>query len=116
MLNTWQKGASGTNANTYAGIAMRRLVLEIEDDGTVRIASSDGESTQKAIDFIKGITEDAEVGKIYNATVKRIMNFGAFCEILPGKEGLVHVSELSDTFVENVIKIYKEGHVSRVEA
>ncbi len=83
--------------------------IEVDDDGTVRIASADGESTQKAIDYIKGITEDAEVGKIYNATVKRIMNFGAFCEILPGKEGLVHVSELSDTFVENVESVVKVG-------
>ena len=83
--------------------------IEVEDDGTVRIASSENESTQKAIDMIKGITEDAEVGRIYKATVKRIMNFGAFCEIMPGKEGLVHVSELSDTFVENVDSVVKVG-------
>ena len=83
--------------------------IEVEDDGTVRIASSDNESTDKAIAFIKGITEDAEVGKIYKATVKRIMNFGAFCEIMPGKEGLVHVSELSDTFVDNVESVVKIG-------
>ena len=83
--------------------------IEVEDDGTVRIASSDNESTQKAIQMITGITEDAEVGKIYKATVKRIMNFGAFCEILPGKEGLVHVSELSDTYVDNVESVVKVG-------
>src|SRR3990167_7565285 len=83
--------------------------IEVEDDGTVRIASSNDESTQKAIQMITGITEDAEVGKVYKAVVKRIMNFGAFCEILPGKEGLVHVSELSDTFVENVESVVKVG-------
>ncbi len=83
--------------------------IEVEDDGTVRIASCDGESTQKALDMIGGITEDAEVGKIYKATVKRIMNFGAFCEIMPGKEGLVHVSELSDTYVDNVESVVKVG-------
>ena len=83
--------------------------IEVEDDGTVRIASSNNESTQKAIQMITGITEDAEVGKVYKAVVKRIMNFGAFCEILPGKEGLVHVSELSDTFVENVESVVKVG-------
>ena len=83
--------------------------IEVEDDGTVRIASSDNASTEKAIQMIKGITEDAEVGKIYKAVVKRIMNFGAFCEIMPGKEGLVHVSELSDTFVDNVESVVKVG-------
>ncbi len=83
--------------------------IEVEDDGTVRIAASENESTQKAIQMINGITEEAEVGKIYKGTVRRIMNFGAFCEILPGKEGLVHVSELADTFVENVESVVKVG-------
>ncbi len=83
--------------------------IEVEDDGTVRIASSDNEASEKAVEMINGITSDAEVGKIYKATVKRIMNFGAFCEILPGKEGLVHVSELSDTFVDKVDSVVKIG-------
>ncbi len=83
--------------------------VEVEDDGTVRVSSADGEAAQKAIDIIKGITSDAEVGKVYKATVRRIMNFGAFCEILPGKEGLVHVSELSDDFVDNVESVVKVG-------
>lgn len=83
--------------------------IEVEDDGTVRIASSDGEATQKAIEMINGITADAEVGKVYKGTVKRIMNFGAFCEILPGKEGLVHISELSDTRVDTVESVVKIG-------
>ena len=83
--------------------------IEVEDDGTVRIASSDNAGTQKAIDMIKGITDDAEIGKVYKGIVKRIMNFGAFCEILPGKEGLVHVSELSDSYVDNVESVVKVG-------
>ncbi len=83
--------------------------IDVEDDGSVKIASSDFAATQKAIDIIKGITSDAEVGKIYTGTVKRIMNFGAFCEILPGKEGLVHVSELADGFVESVESAVKIG-------
>ena len=83
--------------------------IEVEDDGTVRVASSDNESTQKALDMIKGITEDAEVGKIYKGIVKRVMNFGAFCEIMPGKEGLVHISELSDGYLENVESAVKIG-------
>ncbi|MBI4432458.1 MAG: polyribonucleotide nucleotidyltransferase [Candidatus Omnitrophica bacterium] len=89
--------------------------IEVEDDGTVRIASSDNASTQKAIDFIKGITEDAEVGKVYKGTVKRLMNFGAFCEILPGKEGLVHISELSEGYVENVESVVKVGDEIQVK-
>ncbi len=84
-------------------------VIEVEDDGTVRIATTNEESKQKAVAFISGITEDAEIGKVYKATVKRIMNFGAFCEIMPGKEGLVHVSELADSFVENVESVVKVG-------
>ncbi|MGH7197260.1 MAG: polyribonucleotide nucleotidyltransferase [Candidatus Omnitrophota bacterium] len=83
--------------------------IEVEDDGTVRIASADNGATQKAIDMIKGITVAPEVGKVYKGVVKRLMNFGAFCEIMPGKEGLVHVSELSDTFVENVESAVKVG-------
>ena len=83
--------------------------VEVEDDGTVKIASADSQAIQKAMDMIHGITADAEVGKVYKGIVKRIMNFGAFCEILPGKEGLVHVSELSDTFVENVESAVKIG-------
>ncbi len=89
--------------------------IEVEDDGTVKIASADGESTKKAIEMIKGITEDAEVGKIYDATVMRIMNFGAFCEILPGKEGLVHISEISESRVETVESVLKVGEKIRVK-
>jgi polyribonucleotide nucleotidyltransferase len=83
--------------------------IEVEDDGTVRIASSDGAASQKAVDMITWLVEDAQVGKVYKATVKRLMNFGAFCEILPGKEGLVHVSELSDSYVDNVESVVKVG-------
>ncbi len=89
--------------------------IEVEDDGTVRIASADGESTKKAIEIIKGITAEAEVGKIYDATVTRIMNFGAFCEILPGKEGLVHISELDEARVETVESVVKVGDQIRVK-
>ena len=64
---------------------------------------------QRAVDMIKGLTEDAEVGKIYRGKVKRIMNFGAFVEILPNKDGLVHVSELSDKYVKNVDEVVKVG-------
>ena len=59
--------------------------------------------------MINGLTEDAEVGKLYRGKVKRLMNFGAFVEILPGKEGLVHVSELADKYVKNVEDVVKLG-------
>ncbi len=83
--------------------------IEVEDDGTVKIASTDNECAKKAIAMIQGITSDAEVGKVYVGKVKRVMNFGAFCEILPGKEGLVHVSELSDKYVDNIEDVIKVG-------
>src|SRR3989338_5226813 len=83
--------------------------FDVEDDGTVKIASTDNECAKKAIEMIHGITAEAEVGKVYQGKVKRIMNFGAFCEILPGKEGLVHVSELSDKYVDNIEDVVKVG-------
>ncbi len=89
--------------------------IEVEDDGTVRIASSDDGCAKKAVEMITGITEDAEVGKVYKATVRRVMNFGAFCEILPGKEGLVHISELSDSYVDMVENAVKIGDIFDVK-
>jgi len=89
--------------------------IEVDDEGKVSVASDNEESSRKAIDIIKGITSEPEVGTIYEATVKKIMNFGAFCEILPGKEGLVHVSELSDKFVKNTEDVVKIGDKVKVK-
>ena len=83
--------------------------VDIDDDGTVQVAGTDPKAIEMAVNIIKGITEEPEVGRIYKAKVKRIMNFGAFVEILPGKEGLVHVSELSNKFVKNVEEVVKLG-------
>ncbi len=85
------------------------VAIDIEDDGTVNIASPDGPSAQKAIDIVKGLTAEPEVGSFYMGTVRRIVEFGAFVEILPGTDGLVHVSELSNDRVHNVSDIVKEG-------
>lgn len=85
------------------------VTIDIEDDGTVNVASVDGTALQKALDIINKLTESPEVGKIYMGKVKRIMPFGAFVEILPGQEGLVHVSELSDQYVKNVEDVVKLG-------
>jgi polyribonucleotide nucleotidyltransferase len=92
--------------------------IDIEDDGSVSVASNDAEKSNRALEIIRTLTEDVEVGKLYNAKVKRIMNFGAFCEILPGKEGLVHISELDDKYVtkvEDVVKIGDEFRVKVIE-
>jgi polyribonucleotide nucleotidyltransferase len=83
--------------------------IDIEDDGRINIASADGEAAKKAIKMIRDLTQEAEVGKIYSGIVKKIMEFGAFVEIYPGTDGLVHVSELDKERVRNVSDILKEG-------
>ncbi len=83
--------------------------INIEDDGTIQIAATSGEAAQKAISWIEGLTKDVEVGKEYLGRVTRIMNFGAFVEILPGKEGLVHISQLADYRVPRVEDVVSIG-------
>jgi len=83
--------------------------IDIEDDGTVTIASTDGVGGDMAVQKIKDLTEEVEVGKIYLGTVKRLMDFGAFVEILPGKEGLVRIGELADYYVNSVEDVVKVG-------
>jgi polyribonucleotide nucleotidyltransferase len=83
--------------------------IDVEDDGTIYIASSDGVAMQKAIDWVHRLTAEAEVGKIYKGIVKKIMDFGAFVEILPGTDGLVHISQLAAERVKEVRDILKEG-------
>ncbi len=89
--------------------------IDIEDDGSVMVASNDAQASQKAIDIIRGLTEMPEVGKIYSGKIKRIMPFGAFCEILPNKEGLIHISELSNKFIKTVDEAVKIGDEVRVK-
>jgi polyribonucleotide nucleotidyltransferase len=83
--------------------------INIEDDGTIQIAATSGEAAQKAIRWIEGLTKDVEVGKEYMGKVTRIMNFGAFVEIMPGKEGLVHISQLADYRVPRVEDVVSIG-------
>lgn len=84
--------------------------IDIKDDGTVMIASPDGASIQKAKDWILSIVEDPEVGKIYHdKPVVSVMDFGAFVQIMPGKDGLVHVSEMKEERVEKPSDVVKEG-------
>jgi polyribonucleotide nucleotidyltransferase len=83
--------------------------IDIEDDGSVHIFSSNGESMEAAVREVQGITAEAEIGKIYHGTVTGVKEFGAFVEILPGKEGLVHISELANYRVRQVQDICKIG-------
>ncbi len=101
--------------NIKAIIAATGASIDIKDDGTVLVGSTEAAKSDEAIKMIKAITDDVEVGRIYIAKVKRIMPFGAFCEIAPRKEGLVHVSELSSRFVKSVEEIVKIGDEIKVK-
>lgn len=83
--------------------------VDIDDDGNVRIYGEDAVSRDAALDMVNAITAEAEVGRIYNGKVARIVDFGAFVTILPGKDGLVHISQISQERVENVNEYLEEG-------
>ncbi len=89
--------------------------IDIDDEGNIKIASSDLAAAEEARKRIEQITSDAEVGVTYNGTVKKIMDFGAFVEILPGKDGLVHISQISEERVENVSDKLSEGDIVKVK-
>ncbi len=93
----------GTGGKTIKGIAEQTgAEVNIDNDGTVMIYGKNSESATKALELVKAIVEEPEAGRIYQGTVKRIMDFGAFVEILPGKEGLCHISKLARKRVNNV--------------
>jgi polyribonucleotide nucleotidyltransferase len=102
------------------GKTIRHIVKEsgaevnIEEDGTVVIASVNKGSTDRAREMIERITEVPEVGKVYKATVRKIMDFGAFCEFLPGKEGLVHISQIDTRRINKVTDVLKVGDVIEI--
>jgi polyribonucleotide nucleotidyltransferase len=89
--------------------------IEVDDDGNVKVFTPSGDTAAKLLARIEDITEEAKVGKIYDGTVKTIKDFGAFVEILPGTDGLVHISELADKRVEKVTDILKEGDKVKVK-
>jgi len=100
----------GPGGKVIRGIIEKTGVnIDIEDDGTVNIASADEKAGRAAIDIIKGIAAEAEVGKIYQGKVKKITDFGAFVEILPGTDGLVHISQVADRRIKSVSEVLKEG-------
>ncbi|HXC75850.1 MAG TPA: polyribonucleotide nucleotidyltransferase [Candidatus Acidoferrum sp.] len=90
--------------------------IDVEDDGSVFIAAADRDAGQRAIDWIKGLTDEIEVGKIYKGKVVRIMPFGAFVEVLPNQDGLVHISKLTDHRVERVEEVANVGDEIVVKA
>ena len=92
--------------------------IDIDDDGTVHITCVSEDDMQRALDMVRSLTEEIEIGKIYNGVVRRLVDFGAFVEILPGKEGLVRTTQLADYHVarpEDVVSVGDEITVMVVE-
>ncbi|MFZ4402645.1 MAG: polyribonucleotide nucleotidyltransferase [Pseudobdellovibrionaceae bacterium] len=106
----------GSGGKVIRGITEATGVkIEIEDDGTIRIASADPEATKKAIGMINDICAEAELGKTYKGRVVKIAEFGAFVEILPNTQGLLHISEISNERIRQVTDVLKEGEVIDVK-
>tara|TARA_R100000687_G_scaffold9213_3_gene8271 strand:+ start:66817 stop:68946 length:2130 start_codon:yes stop_codon:yes gene_type:complete len=105
------KGGATIRAITEASGA----TVDIDDDGTVRVFGQDKAARDKAVAMIEEITAEAEVGAVYKGTVARIVDFGAFVNILPGKDGLVHISQIAHQRVENVSDYLKEGQEVEVK-
>ena len=100
----------GPGGKTIKGIIDQTgVAIDVEDDGTVNIASADSDAVKKALEIIKGLTTEPEVGATYKGTVSRVADFGAFIEIMPGTDGLLHVSEMAHHRVERVTDVMKEG-------
>ncbi|MEE3258565.1 MAG: polyribonucleotide nucleotidyltransferase [Candidatus Latescibacterota bacterium] len=99
----------GPGGKTIREIEKTGATVNVDEDGTITIASVEAGPAQEARRMIEGITADAEIGKEYHGLVKRVMPFGAFVEILPGKEGLLHISELAHRRVEKVEDVVNEG-------
>ena len=106
----------GPGGKTIKGIIDQTgVAIDVEDDGTVNVASSDSDAVKRALEIIRGLTAEPEIGAIYEGTVKRIADFGAFVEILPNTDGLVHISELAHERVERVEDVLKEGDKCKVK-
>ncbi len=95
-------------------IASTGAQVDVEDDGSVSISAIDEEAVKKAVTWIEGLTHELTPGEVFEGTVKRMMNFGAFVEVLPGKEGLVHVSEMSSDFVKDPADVVSLGQKVKV--
>jgi polyribonucleotide nucleotidyltransferase len=89
-------------------------MIDIKDDGLITVASNDTASIERALEWIRSLTEEPEVGKVYTGTVVTIKDFGAFVNIMPGTDGMVHISQLSDARVERVEDVLQEGQTVKV--
>jgi polyribonucleotide nucleotidyltransferase len=106
----------GPGGKTIKGIIDQTgVAIDVDDDGTVNVASSDSDAVKRALDIIKGLTTEPEVGATYKGKVSRVVDFGAFIEIMPGTDGLLHVSEMAHERVERVTDVMKEGDVVEVK-
>lgn len=100
----------GPGGKTIRGITEQTgATIDVGEDGTVTIGSPDGDAANRAIEIIEGLTKEVEIGQVYTGKVARIMNFGAFVELVPGKDGLVHISELASERVGSVEDVVKVG-------
>ena len=89
--------------------------VDIKDNGLVTVAAVNGEAIKKAVDWIKGLVEEPEVGKIYEGPVVKVMDFGAFVNIMPGLDGMVHISQMAEERVEQVTDVVNEGDIVKVK-
>jgi polyribonucleotide nucleotidyltransferase len=106
----------GSGGKTIKGITEQTgCMINVEDDGTVAVASADAAAVQRALEIIKSLVEEPEVGRVYKGTVRRIVDFGAFVEIIPGTEALLHVSEIAHTRTDRVEDVFKEGEEIEVK-
>ncbi len=110
------KDVIGPGGKVIKGIiADTGVKMDVDDSGTVNIFSSDAAAAEKALQIVKDITREPEIGEVYSGTVKKITDFGAFVEILPRVDGLVHISQLEHHRVENVRDVLKEGDTVKVK-
>ena len=106
----------GSGGKTIKGIIDQTgVTIDVKDDGTVLVASSDSEAVKRALEIIKGLTTEPEVGATYKGAVQRVTDFGAFVELLPGTDGLLHISEMAHNRVERVEDVMKEGDIVEVK-
>jgi polyribonucleotide nucleotidyltransferase len=110
------KDLIGPGGKTIKGIVEKTgAKIDVSDDGVVSISSPDHRAVDEALSIVKSLTQEIEIGSIYHGPVKKIMDFGAFVELTPGTDGLVHISQLSENRVENVEDVVKEGDMVTVK-
>jgi polyribonucleotide nucleotidyltransferase len=107
----------GPGGKVIKGIVEKTGVkINVDDDGVVSIASRDHKAVDVALEMVRDLTRTVEIGEVYTGPVKKVVEFGAFVEIFPGTEGLVHISNLSQERVKNVTDVVNEGDIITVKA